>query len=193
MASAAGAVLLTADALVVSGQPLLQGGTLQVAWPTTSTTLTGAPLNLYTGGTAAVPIIAGTTSGNSGGTSITVNGGILRFNPSSQPVTVGTGVTGTITSGTTLELAGTTSNLSNAGTGSNRVVVLNQQPSVGTTGGAGTLTNNAGSELTANHIVQGALIINGDQRPPPLVTIPSSDWSGNPLSSAGSLTPAQPL
>ena len=50
--------------------------------------------------------------------------------------------------------------------------------------GPGNLTVNAGSSLTANHIVQGALVIGGTAGSPATVTIAASDSSGNPLISA---------
>jgi hypothetical protein len=50
--------------------------------------------------------------------------------------------------------------------------------------GTGNLTVNAGSDLTANHIVQGALVIGGAAGSPATVTIAASDASGNPLSAA---------
>jgi hypothetical protein len=47
--------------------------------------------------------------------------------------------------------------------------------------GSGTTQINAGSDLTANHIVQGALVIGGASKNPGLVTIDASDAAGNPL------------
>jgi PEP-CTERM motif len=56
---------------------------------------------------------------------------------------------------------------------------------------------NAGSDLTANHIVQNALVIGGADGTPALVTIDASDASGNPLASgfalAGSVSSSAPL
>ena len=40
---------------------------------------------------------------------------------------------------------------------------------------------NTGSDLTANHIIQSALLIGGTAGSPGLVTIDASDASGNPL------------
>ena len=50
--------------------------------------------------------------------------------------------------------------------------------------GPGDLTVDAGSSLTANHIVQSALVIGGTAGTPATVTIAASDASGNPLISA---------
>jgi hypothetical protein len=50
--------------------------------------------------------------------------------------------------------------------------------------GTGNLTVEAGSSLTANHIVQGALVIGGMADAPAMVTIAASDASGNPLAAA---------
>ena len=105
--------------------------------------------------------------------------------------------------GGTLELAGSTSALSS---GSNRVNVLNNSAApgilvsgpnqqVGDIDGSGTTQVNAGSDLTANHIIQSALVIGGAASNPGLVTIDPSDASGNPLGQpsgfalAGSVTP----
>ncbi len=58
---------------------------------------------------------------------------------------------------------------------------------------------NAGASLTADHIVQGALVIGGTSGSHSLVTIDASDASGNPLGQssglvvAGSLTPSGPF
>jgi beta-glucanase (GH16 family) len=51
--------------------------------------------------------------------------------------------------------------------------------------GTGTLTVNAGSNLTAGHIVQGALVIGGTAGSAATVTIAASDAAGNPLSAEG--------
>jgi hypothetical protein len=52
---------------------------------------------------------------------------------------------------------------------------------VGNIDGSGNVQVNAGSNLTANHIIQNALIIGGAAGSPALVTIDASDASGNPL------------
>ena len=94
-----------------------------------------------------------------------VNSGTLRFNVVSGAAAIGTGVTATIASGATLELAGSVSALSSGG---NRVNITNNSSSpgilvsgtnqqVGNIDGAGTTQVNAGSDLTANHIIQSAL------------------------------------
>jgi hypothetical protein len=107
--------------------------------------------------------------------------------------TVGSGVTATVSSGATLELAGSVSALAN---GSNRVNVIdnsnapgvlvsgtNQQ--VGNIDGSGKTQVNAGSDLKVNHIIQGALVIGGTSKNPGLMTIDASDANGNPLASIG--------
>ena len=131
----------------------------------------------------------------------------LRFKPTSGAASVGTGVTATVASGATLELAGTVSALS---TGANRVNVTNNSNSpglfvsgtnqqVGNIDGSGTTQVNAGSDLTADHIIQSALIIGGAAGNPALVTIDASDANGNPLGQpsgidlAGSLSASGPF
>ena len=113
----------------------------------------------------------------------------LRFKPTSGSASVATGVTATVASGATLELAGSVSSLSS---GANRVNITNNSSSpgilvsgtnqqVGNIDGAGTTQVNTGSDLTANHIIQSALLIGGTAGSPGLVTIDASDASGNPL------------
>jgi autotransporter-associated beta strand protein len=136
-------------------------------------------------------------------TSLLVNQGVLRFNVGSGIATIGTGVTATIASGATLELAGSVSALAN---GPNRVNIINNSSTpgllvsgthqqVGGIEGAGTTQVNAGSDLTANHIIQSALIIGGTSKNPGIVTIDASDAAGNPLmtSQTGALAPTDTL
>ena len=98
-------------------------------------------------------------------------------------------MTATVASGATLELAGSVSSLSS---GVNRVNITNSSSSpgilvsgtnqqVGNIDGAGTTQVNAGSDLTANHIVQSALVIGGTAASFGSVTIAASDADGNPL------------
>ena len=127
----------------------------------------------------------------SSNTSLLVNGGILRFNVGSGIATIGTGVTATIASGATLELAGSASALSG---GANRTAVVNNSVApgllvsgthqqIGALSGFGTTVVNSGSNLTADHIVQSALVIGGTSTSHASVTIDASDASGNPLAS----------
>jgi hypothetical protein len=55
---------------------------------------------------------------------------------------------------------------------------------VGGIEGTGNVTVDSGTSLTANHIVQGALVIGGTAGSSAMVTIAASDSSGNPLISA---------
>ena len=131
----------------------------------------------------------------------------LRFKPTSGSASVGTGVTATVASGATLELAGTVSALSS---GPNRVNIANNSSSagilvtgtnqqVGSISGSGTTQVNAGSDLTANQIIQSALVIGGTAGNNGVVTIDASDASGKPLGQpsglalAGSLSASGPF
>jgi autotransporter-associated beta strand protein len=118
----------------------------------------------------------------------TVNAGTLRFALTSGSPTIGAGATATVASGATLELAGSVSALSSV---SNRVTISNDSNApgllvsgthqqVGDINGAGTTQVNAGSDLTANHIIQSALVIGGTVGGQGLVTIDASDAAGNP-------------
>jgi fibronectin-binding autotransporter adhesin len=132
---------------------------------------------------------------------LNVNGGLLRFNVSSGgPAVVGSGVLATVTNVAVLELAGSVATLSD-GTGPHSVGVLNNSSAaaglhvigtnqrVGGVDGTGTTQVDAGASITANHIVQSALVIGGtDASHLGLVTIDASDAGGNPLTSSGGLS-----
>jgi autotransporter-associated beta strand protein len=122
-------------------------------------------------------------------------GSTLRFKATSGAAAIGTGVTATVAGGGTLELAGSVSALSS---NSNRVDVVNNSSSagilvsgtnqqVGNIDGSGTTQVNAGSDLTANHIIQSALVIGGTAASHGLVTIAASDSSDNPLAISDSV------
>ena len=147
------------------------------------------------------PSLGASSSMAVGGTST------LRFKPTSGAASIGSGVTATVASGATMELAGSLSSLSSGG---NRVSIVNNSNApgilvsgtnqqVGNIDGSGTTQVNAGSDLTANHIIQSALVIGGTAGSPGLVTIDASDASGNPLGQpsgfelAGSLVPSGPF
>jgi hypothetical protein len=132
---------------------------------------------------------------------LSVNAGTLRFALPSGFATVGTGVQAIVGGSATLELAGASSALSsgfsraNILNGSSAPVGLlvsgtNQQ--IGGINGSGTTQVNAGSDLTADHIIQSALVIGGAAMDSGIVTIASSDQSGNPLGEALSIGSASP-
>jgi hypothetical protein len=56
--------------------------------------------------------------------------------------------------------------------------------------GAGNLTTSAGSNLTASHIIQNALVIGGTAGSFGKMTIGASDASGNPLTTVNTITAA---
>jgi T5SS/PEP-CTERM-associated repeat protein/autotransporter-associated beta strand protein len=139
-------------------------------------------------------------------TTLAANAGTLRLNVASAS-TISTGVTVTVGDGATLELAGSVSALSG---GTNRVNIANNSAApgilvsgthqqVGNIDGSGTTQVNVGSDLTANHIIQSALVIGGTAGTHGLVTIDASDASGNPLATssgfalASSLEPSEPF
>ena len=129
------------------------------------------------------------------GSSLVAAVGTLRLNVTSGSPSIASGVTATVASGATLELAGSVSALGTAG--GNRVPVANNSLGaagqtaglvvsgtnqvVGGIDGSGSTAVAAGSDLTANRIVQGALIIGGTAANPALVTIAASDATGAPL------------
>jgi hypothetical protein len=138
---------------------------------------------------------------------LNLTGGTLRFSAEQGAATIGTGVTVTIATGATLELVGEVAALSS---GSSRAHIINNSQQafggmllvtginqqVGAIDGTGDTVVNDGSDLTADHIIQNALIIGGAAGNPSVVTIAASDASGNPLVQssgfvlAGSLSPS---
>jgi fibronectin-binding autotransporter adhesin len=159
------------------------------------------------GGSGAIEVDGAPTLGSS--SSLAVNDtSTLRFKATAGTATIGAGVTATVNNSAMLELAGSVSALGN---GSNRVTITNNSSAaagilvtgtrqiVGNIDGSGTTQVNAGSDLTANHIVQSALVIGGTAGNPAIVTIDASDSSGNPLAVpsgfvvANLLTPSGPF
>jgi hypothetical protein len=138
---------------------------------------------------------------------VTVSGGALHLNVAAGS-TVGAGVTVSIATGATLDLAGATSALSPAGlTGSDRPLIKNDGTLSLTafqtaqvvggidngSAGTGVTSVAAGTSLTADHIIQAALIIGGDQDFGALVTISPSDDIGNPLVAEPPVGTSDPL
>ena len=176
------------------------GGVFTISGPLNNAA--GKQINVSGSGTAA--ITGSINLGNA--TSLSARGtSTLRFGITSGAATIGTGVTATVNDGATLELAGSVSALS---IGASRVNVVNNSSAaagvlisgtnqvVGGIDGDGTTQVNAGSNLTANHIIQSSLVIGGTAGSHGLVTIDASDASGNPLGQssgfalASSLTPS---
>jgi fibronectin-binding autotransporter adhesin len=129
------------------------------------------------------------------GSSLQASAGKLRLSVTSGSPTIASGVTATVASGATLELAGSVSALGTAA--GNRAHIVNNsfgaagQPAglvitgmnqvVGGIDGSGSTQANAGSNLTADHITQSALVIGGTAGNPALVTIDASNANGLPL------------
>ena len=90
-------------------------------------------------------------------------------------------------------------NITNNSRAAAGILVSGTHQQVGNIDGSGTTQVNAGSDLTANHIIQSALVIGGTAGSHGLVTIAASDISGNPpaesdgLTLATSLTPSGPF
>jgi hypothetical protein len=114
----------------------------------------------------------------------------VKFNlATGTSVAVGSGVSGSVAAGATLELSGSVAALS---AGVNRanitnaslapgILVSGTHQQVGNIGGTGSTQVNAGSDLTANHIVQSALVIGGTLGNHATVTIAPSNSTGNPI------------
>jgi autotransporter-associated beta strand protein len=118
------------------------------------------------------------------GTKLAVSGnGRLRFAASGGSATAGAGASVSVASGATLELAGSVSALSSqvnvindsdqSSGGALLVSGPNQQ--IGNLDGSGDLLIAAGGELTANHVIQDAIVIEGTASSPAILTIAESD------------------
>ena len=176
------------------------GGTVALS----SGAAAGTGGGLAKSGGGALEIDGGLPLGNN--STVTVSGGTLRLNIVSGLASVGSGVAASVTGSAILELAGSDSALGTA-VPANRVAIANTSNAaagllvssgnqqVGSIDGNGNTQINAGSDLTANHILQSALIIGGAAGSPADVTIEASDASGNPLLGglSGSLTPTSPF
>ena len=163
------------------------GGTLRVTGPLDNSA--GHAINKS--GTGVTEISGAPTLG--AGTSLTVTGGTLCFALASGTASVGAGVQATVGSSATVELAGAASALSssahranilNNSSAASGLLVSGTNQQVGFIDGSGTTQVNAGSDLTANHIIQTALVIGGALGNPATVAIAESDASGNPLGQA---------
>ena len=165
-----------------TSSPLTVGGTLTVP----------AGVNLTKSGPGGLILTGPPTLSNA--SSLSINGGTLKFNLTS-PANIGTGVTATVATGATLELAGSVSGLSSAASPADRVNIVNNSTAsgggllisgtnqqVGAITGTGNLSLAAGSSLTANSIRQAAIIIGGASGNPARLTIDASNSSGTSLS-----------
>jgi hypothetical protein len=121
---------------------------------------------------------------------VEVSGGKLRFNVGNGSASVGTGALALIDNAAVLELAGSVSALSsgnrgvdllNESTAAAGILVSGTNQRVGGIDGSGATHVNPGSDLTANHVIQSALIIGGTMDSPARVTIAASGSGGNPM------------
>lgn len=127
-----------------------------------------------------------------------VSAGTLKVAATTGTVSVGTGVTAAITGTGTLELAGSLSALGTA-TVAQRTDITNNSSAtagllvsagnqqVGGIDGTGNVQVSTNGNLTANHIVAGALAIGGTQAVHPTLTLSASSSTGTPLGEAGGL------
>jgi endonuclease I len=129
------------------------------------------------------------------GSNLSVSAGTLRLAVSGGS-TIGAGVVANVAAGATLELVGATSALSPLGLGGADRPAINNAGALSVTGfqsvqvvgginggadEAGVTSVAASASLTADHIIQSALVIGGDSDHGGLVTIALSDGSGQAL------------
>ncbi len=166
----------------------LISGSIQLAAPLPNVT-NAATFNIPAGSNVGI----GTSSNNTLAdfASITlVGGGILTLGGSQSPASAASLI---VNSGS-LALVGSVSALSG---GFNGVNIINNSISglqvsganqiVGGIDGTGSVVVNAGSDLTANHLNQNALVIGGSFASVATMTIAPSDASGNPLAVTAAL------
>jgi fibronectin-binding autotransporter adhesin len=211
------AVLNLASDETISNAIMNQSGTgramINVAAGATLTstgglTVTGA---FNSAGSGTLQIDGPLTLNNNSNLNLT--SGTLRLAAKQSQATIGAADSVTIATGATLELAGSISELSSGARRANvinngrlasggmfLVSGINQQ--VGTIDGTGDTVIGEGSDLTADHIIQNALIIGGTADDTGLLTIAATDAGGNPLEQfsqpgrlivAASLTPRDPF
>ncbi len=147
-------------------------------------------------GPAALELDGAPSLGNN--SAMNVSAGTLRLTTtadSSGAVAVGTGVTVSVSSSATLELAGSIASLS---AGGNRAHVVNSSSApagllvTGTNQVVGAIDGNGATQLadaaslTADHIIQAALVIGGTKDTHSNLTIAASDTHGNSLAEASS-------
>jgi autotransporter-associated beta strand protein len=193
--------LVSVGSIEGAGAYRLGGGTLASSSLNTDTTVSGVIADGgYYGGSNGSLAKEGTgklslTGANTYTGNTTVSAGTLKFSVASGTPTIGASATATVADGATLELAGSISALGTAG--GNRAHIVNDSLGapgasaglvvsgmnqvVGGIDGSGSVGVNAGSDLSADHIVQSALAIGGTSGSRGLVTIAASDASGNPL------------
>jgi autotransporter-associated beta strand protein len=120
---------------------------------------------------------------------VQVSSGALRLSEPTTP-TFAPSVSAAVTGTGTLELDGVASaltrgvNVANSSTATGGILVSGQNQSAGHISGTGNTAVAAGASLIANSISQGALIIGGTATSPAIVTLATSDVSGNPLAAA---------
>ncbi len=165
----------------------------------------GAGGALVKAGSSTLEINGAPTFGQN--SAMTVNGaGTLRLNVTSGKPSVGTGVTVAVNDSASLELAGTTSALTDVTMIVQRASIMNNSTAasgvhvldgavqqVGGINGSGSVVvgNTTGASLTADHIIQASLVIGNGST----FTLAPSDSNGKPLAQGGlaladSLTPS---
>jgi autotransporter-associated beta strand protein len=154
----------------------------------------GGAANCYSALTKMGAGLLTLSGANQYSSNLQVHTGRLRL-AASAAATVAAGLTFTVDGAAALELAGTASNLSGAGhrvsiangsTAAAGIEVTGTHQVVGNIAGGGTLAIDAGADLTANQIVQGALVIGGSFGNFGALSIAASDSSGNPLAASAS-------
>ncbi|HEV3418155.1 MAG TPA: MBG domain-containing protein [Pirellulales bacterium] len=182
--------------IIIDGGPFTDDGTAHAAMVTALAVDGVSPvagsLAVTYNGSAIPPSSAGSyavsatfTTGDSNYASTTTTGTLVIGGSQTAPaVSVTVGSTGAVVLDGSTVATGNTTNITNNSTSANGVLVTGVNQVVGGIDGAGNIVVNSGASLTANHIVQGSLVIGGDATNPATVTIAASDSAGNPLVAA---------
>jgi hypothetical protein len=125
-------------------------------------------------------------------TTLTLQSGTLNYSIASGSTTVGANVQLAIAAGASVNVNGPVNPFADA---AHPVSIANDSATglninaagirVGRITGSGTTAVAVGSQLTADSIIQGALVIGGTASNPAMVTIDASDSLGNPLTDDG--------
>jgi MBG domain len=190
------AIVPATPTIIIDGGPFTDDGTAHAATVTALgidgvTPIDGSFAVTYNG-SADPPSAAGSyavsatfTSSDQDYASATATGTLVIGGSQTAPaVSVTVGSTGTVVLDGSTIATGNTTNITNNSNSANGVLVTGANQVVGGIDGSGNVVVDSGASLTANHIVQGSLVIGGDATNPATVTIAASDSAGNPLAAA---------
>ncbi|HEV2972954.1 MAG TPA: MBG domain-containing protein [Pirellulales bacterium] len=199
------AIVPATPTIIIDGGPFTDDGTAHAATVTALgidgvTPIDGSFAVTYDGSTnppsaaGSYAVSATFTSNNPDYATTTATGTLVIGGSQTAPAVSATvGSTGVVVLDGSTVATGNTTNITNNSVSPGGVLVTGVNQVVGGIDGSGNVVVNSGASLTANHIIQGSLVIGGDATNPATVTIAASDSSGNPLTAAAIASGAQGL